>query len=96
MCVNSWHCSVCSTIGLYTMDYDKKFQEDLEKAAALSLETLALDQFRRNKLLYSASTETKNSNNDIKSTACKYFRIQTDIAFNEIKKKTNMQQQQNS
>lgn len=27
-------------------DLDKKFQEDLEKARALSLETLALEKFR--------------------------------------------------
>ncbi|CAK1551645.1 unnamed protein product [Leptosia nina] len=32
-------------------DYDLQFQEDLEKAQALSLESLALEQFRRQKLL---------------------------------------------
>lgn len=37
-------------------DYDKQFQDDLEKATALSLETLALDQFKRNKFRYSDST----------------------------------------
>ncbi|KAJ8724887.1 hypothetical protein PYW07_015845 [Mythimna separata] len=35
-------------------DYDLQFQADLEKAQALSLESLALDQFRRQKLLSSA------------------------------------------
>lgn len=33
------------------MDYDKKFQEDLERAQALSLESLALEQFRNKKRL---------------------------------------------
>ena len=31
-------------------DLDKKFQEDLEKARALSLETLALEKFKLKKL----------------------------------------------
>jgi cell fate regulator YaaT (PSP1 superfamily) len=31
-------------------DYDRQFQEDLEKAQALSLETLALEKFRMEKL----------------------------------------------
>lgn len=31
------------------VDYDKQFQEDLEKAQALSLETLALEKFRMEK-----------------------------------------------
>lgn len=34
-------------------DYDLQFQADLEKAQALSLESLALEQFRRQKLLSS-------------------------------------------
>lgn len=33
------------------IDWDKKYQEDLERAQALSLESLALEQFRQNKLL---------------------------------------------
>lgn len=32
-------------------EYDLQFQADLEKAQALSLESLALEQFRRQKLL---------------------------------------------
>lgn len=32
------------------MDYDRQFQEDLEKAQALSLETLALEKFRMEKM----------------------------------------------
>lgn len=32
------------------VDVEKQFQDDLEKATALSLETLALDEFRRSKL----------------------------------------------
>lgn len=31
-------------------DYDKKFEEDLERAQALSLESLALEQFRNKRL----------------------------------------------
>lgn len=31
-------------------EYDNKFQEDLEKAQALSMETLALEEFRNRKL----------------------------------------------
>ena len=30
-------------------DYDKQFQQDLERAAALSLESLALEKFRQQK-----------------------------------------------
>lgn len=32
-------------------DYDKQYQEDLEKAQALSLESLALEQFKNKKRL---------------------------------------------
>lgn len=32
-------------------DFDKQFKEDLERATALSLETLALEEFRRNRSL---------------------------------------------
>lgn len=35
-------------------EYDLQFQADLEKAQALSLESLALEQFRRQKQLSSA------------------------------------------
>lgn len=31
-------------------DYDKQFEEDLERAQALSLESLALEQFKNKKL----------------------------------------------
>lgn len=31
-------------------DYEKQFQEDLERAQALSLESLALEQFKTKKL----------------------------------------------
>lgn len=45
-----------------SVDYDRQFQEDLEKAQALSLETLALEKFRLEKmkmeLLRYHSTET--------------------------------------
>lgn len=57
-------------------DYDKQFKEDLEKAAALSMESLALEEFRRNKTLhYSSSTVTDGSSTSgvIKFSTCKYF-----------------------
>lgn len=37
-------------------DYDRRYQEDLEKAQALSLETLALEEFRNQKLKSESST----------------------------------------
>lgn len=40
-------------------DFDKKFEEDLERAQALSLESLALEQFR-NKRLQELSRSTSN------------------------------------
>ncbi|KAG8333715.1 Phosphatidylinositol 4-phosphate 3-kinase C2 domain-containing subunit alpha, partial [Homalodisca vitripennis] len=39
-----------SKAGHDTTDYDRQFEEDLEKAQALSLETLALEKFRMEKL----------------------------------------------
>lgn len=35
--------------GFNQIDHEKKYKEDLEKAQALSLESLALDQFRLEK-----------------------------------------------
>lgn len=37
------------------IDYDKQYQEDLERAQALSLESLALEQFNRKKRLQGIS-----------------------------------------
>lgn len=45
------------------VDFEKQFQDDLEKATALSMETLALDQFRRSKLGYVTPAETAASIN---------------------------------
>lgn len=42
-------------------DYDSRFQEDLEKAQALSLETLALEEFRNRKLQTESTTCNKKS-----------------------------------
>lgn len=50
-------------------DYEKQFREDLEKATALSMETLALDQYRRNKLQYSHSDVSATSS--IYKSTCK-------------------------
>lgn len=41
------------------MDYEKQYQEDLERAQALSLESLALEQFRKNRLK-TITEQTKN------------------------------------
>lgn len=41
-------------------EYERQFREDLEKATALSMETLALDQFRRNKL-YSNDSRSEHT-----------------------------------
>lgn len=71
------------------MDYDKQYEDDIEKATALSLETLALDQFRRNKLQYSSITDVSTATSILKST-CKdiiwtnqfeTFRIKSFIPF---------------
>lgn len=45
------------------VDFEKQFQDDLEKATALSMETLALDRFRRSKLGYITPAETAASIN---------------------------------
>lgn len=42
-------------------DYDRKFQEDLEKAQALSLETLALEEFRNKKLQSQSSISSEKN-----------------------------------
>lgn len=55
----------------YNMDYDKQYEEDIEKATALSLETLALEQFRRNKSQYSSISDVATTTSILKST-CKW------------------------
>lgn len=42
-------------------DYDLRYQEDLEKAQALSLETLALEEFKNRKLQSQSSTCNKKT-----------------------------------
>lgn len=70
------------------VDYDKKFQEDLEKATALSLETLALDQFRRSKLQYSHS--------DVSSSTTTNRWVNTYRYLQQQQQKYQEQQQQRS
>lgn len=56
-------------------DYEKQFQEDLERAQALSLESLALEQFKNKKLqelnrsatIVAASSKPKNTTGDLKN-----------------------------
>lgn len=51
-------------------DYDSRFQEDLEKAQALSLETLALEEFRNRRLQTESSTcNEKSATTKSKSTS---------------------------
>lgn len=42
-------------------DLDQRFQEDLEKAQALSMETLALEEFRNKKLQSESSTRIEKT-----------------------------------
>lgn len=52
-------------------EYDRQFREDLEKATALSMETLALDQFRRNKL-YRNDSLSEQQNSSLYGSSCMY------------------------
>lgn len=54
-------------------EYERQFREDLEKATALSMETLALDQFRRNKLYSNDSRPEQHSNASYGSTCMHPF-----------------------
>lgn len=51
-------------------DIERQFREDLEKATALSMETLALDQFRRKKLYSSDSISEQHKNPYDSSCMC--------------------------
>lgn len=48
-------------------DYDKQYQEDLERAQALSLESLALEQFKNKKKLKDvrSSAPTRNLSGNV-------------------------------
>lgn len=50
-------------------ELERQFREDLEKATALSMETLALDQFRRNKL-YSSDSIPEERKNAFYASTC--------------------------
>lgn len=55
-------------------DYEKQFQEDLERAQALSLESLALEQFKNKKLQeLNRSATTATSSTRPKTTTGEYF-----------------------
>lgn len=54
-------------------DLEKQFQSDLEKAAALSLETLALEQFKRSKIHYSHSDLSANRSGGYKTNNGEYI-----------------------
>uniref|UniRef100_T1H169 Uncharacterized protein n=1 Tax=Megaselia scalaris TaxID=36166 RepID=T1H169_MEGSC len=63
------------------VDYEKQFKDDLEKATALSLETLALEEFRRSKLGYISPAETQkftlNYRSQIQSATTTNYQPQT-------------------
>lgn len=65
-------------------EHDRQFREDLEKATALSMETLALDQFRRNKLYRSDSITEQHNNPLYGSTACTFFSMMFDEFLSTI------------
>lgn len=65
-------------------DFEKQFKDDLEKATALSMETLALEEFHRNRSLQlpsgSSVTDSGGGGGSSPSTSglmtfstCKYF-----------------------
>ncbi|KAK4883151.1 hypothetical protein RN001_006470 [Aquatica leii] len=56
----------CRKMATENVDYEKQFQEDLERAQALSLESLALEQFRNQKRLQELDISTKNVSNKSK------------------------------
>lgn len=50
------------------IDYEKQYQEDLERAQALSLESLALEEFRNRKRLQETTISvdsTANANRNV-------------------------------
>lgn len=51
-------------------DYEKQYQEDLERAQALSLESLALEQFKNKKRL---KDMVRTSNEITRDVSGKYF-----------------------
>lgn len=72
-------------------DYDKQFKEDLEKATALSLETLALEQFHRNKSQHGGSvTDGPTVSGAMKFSTCKYTTIDTNIGMKLMKRFLSM------
>lgn len=50
------------------IDHEKQFQEDLERAQALSLESLALEKFRLQKLQSEFSTVQQVAQNNVCNT----------------------------
>lgn len=67
----------------HQIDWDKKYQEDLERAQALSLESLALEKFRQNKLLQERSkVTTKVPKNDPGTIICHLYEILMENTLN--------------
>lgn len=54
-------------------DYEKQFQEDLERAQALSLESLALEQFKNQKRIQDLGLPGRNATKSSRSTSGKYM-----------------------
>lgn len=52
-------------------EHDKQFKDDLEKATALSLETLALEQFRRNRSS-AGGDDLSTGSNSMRFSSCMF------------------------
>ncbi|KAI5702472.1 hypothetical protein M8J75_000487 [Diaphorina citri] len=69
-------------------EYDKKFQEDLEKAQALSLEALAFEEFRKRKF----ATELKQYSLETCSSSNSNHASNQSSSRGSIQKKTSLQE----
>lgn len=64
------------------VDYDKQFQADLERAQALSLETLALEKFRMQKQLKQLSLVSSDSTDSCSTPVEKGSYVFIEFLFN--------------
>lgn len=62
-------------------DYDKQFKEDMEKATALSMETLALEEFQRKRPLHSVGVNAGDLSGVSSSSSMKFSSCMCTIKF---------------
>uniref|UniRef100_A0A1B6CT28 Uncharacterized protein n=3 Tax=Clastoptera arizonana TaxID=38151 RepID=A0A1B6CT28_9HEMI len=83
------------TGGGNSVDYDQQFEEDLEKAQALSLETLALENFRMEKmkleLLRYHSTESDSANINDKERVRHTRELKRDRSVDSVKSTSSVE-----